>query len=69
MCTTEPPETLQIIGQSRFVQARICRRHDRAKSKEDYAMMLGGKLPFLEHELHQQVGTHVSAPLLFNVYS
>ena len=31
------------------------RRHDRTLSKEDYASMIGGELPFLEHELNQQL--------------
>jgi hypothetical protein len=55
MCTVEPPPELCIVGQSKLIQARICRRHERTLTKEDYASMIGGELPFLEHELNQQL--------------
>ena len=50
--------TVQLVGLPSLIQARVCRNQHAQKrnaSKEDYAIQVGDSLPFLEHELHQQL--------------
>jgi hypothetical protein len=38
-----------------MIQARVCRSRRRASSTPDSAIALGEAIPFLEHDLHEQV--------------
>eukprot|EP00045_Choanoeca_perplexa_P013967 m.161060 g.161060 ORF g.161060 m.161060 type:complete len:1008 (+) comp16517_c0_seq2:108-3131(+) len=53
--TVDPPEDLPFLGCSTMIQARVCRSRRRASSKPEGAIALGEAIPFLEHDLHEQL--------------